>query len=1455
MKTEISRNSHQPKKRYSGVYQQQGRMLTDADWNELVEILKGRLNEALKDVVGNGSPLHRNVINNEADPPELQWGHLNIDGIVGEIRSADPYKIDFDYNLQNDFPSAPPLDGEYIYYADIWERTVTYLMETRLRDKGLHGADTCTRKQVMAQVKWCPYDSANPNNYPEQSVKNPPKGDAELTLTLRKTTIKPDPCDPCESQLDVESKVGNYLFRVEVHDVEGDADNPTIITLKWSRENGAEQFEVKGTKEEMPNGFISDKWVYEFFDKTSERHLGVHLADSEWKPARGLLTEIKESTESANSYATKAALPIPGSSETEKFVRRWDGYCTLDLSLMKLTEGVDKGVPLDTTNGIGDAGHLSIGGSLEIVLSSIDFDMELKDKTFVAGDYWLVDVREVEDKPDDLLMSKELPLGIEHHYLTLGKVIGGTLKPNPEADRKYAFPPLTELTRLFHVGGDGQEAMPNDFVPQSMKIGVTNGEWPVAGAIVEFSVAKGGGKLKSKLDEMLDKYETVTDEYGRAKCEWKLGPGVGDDRAKKQRVEVKLINPNSVPGDPESERYLDHPPIHFYANLSTAGRVDYTAVCSEGDGEETVYSLLSGESDITWPVEHGDHSHLTVKDVLDALLCKLAASHIPFDPGICGPEVSPTVKEGLGITEERTTIHDVLQKLLCELRAEIIPYDPNKSPGTTSRWRDIKELSGSGDLVEPNTVQKAIDDLIIWLESTDITYQVPECSSAAPPTLRSLLPELKDKNPGDLIKVDMVLDKLLCDLKATHLPLDKTVAGLCDDFDTADTVQDALQILCDRRSGGGGCAATVGIGGTYITIQEAFDKIKGDYVAICLLPGSHEITGDLVSLRRQSIKITGAGAYACNVILKGDIKFDAKQIILLDTGFSVVDDPEKSIIGRGQIILGKEICDRVDVQGCRFSRTFEGEKGETIPLVIVNAGHVRWQKNDSEANRKIFGYSDGVMPADIPVLVDTYKIFDKLWAWGPVESGIKYEEFESDIDSAAVSIKALSVEDRDVWVKSKPAEIIELPYDSRPRVRTLDTMISMDVTLDAAPTLDRIAFTAYTPPIMVSPRDSVDGVYEMLAKVESISVATIKDVLRRMLWASYEDDVALAVGGAPDYVDISYNTISGILSLQEDYPNIIPVPATGLEINISVEAYPQYITSESGVGVLHGNSISRIVTKIPAGTFVNNVIVKPLSGFDQLSLTDNVFGGPGNTLISTCLTLDGNRFEWSEHMEVVALAIAQSGTFTGNQGGYSVMKNNITLTTDIAIQRVVEERRQSSNKLIFRDVLFDVKSGQGGGYLERYLKWRNGDEIPAGTVMAFSANRPPDGWLECDGTQLESTEYPALFDAIGKEFGPGNESERSFNIPNLTDRFIRGWDGKTVGVRQGYTTAMPKRGFGTNNSGAHGHSNITVSGLFWGAPLTSLQYGSDYLSHAHAIIGGDPETRPTNVSFMYCIKY
>ena len=141
MKTQISRDSHVPKKRYSGVYQQQGRMITDADWNELVDLLKQRLADALKDVIGSGVPngTERGLaIEDSSGAIKIRPGHVYVDGVKGELLS-DQDRVDFD--AQGDFPYAPlPAAGSKIY-ADVWERVIVSLEDGNLRDFGLHGAD------------------------------------------------------------------------------------------------------------------------------------------------------------------------------------------------------------------------------------------------------------------------------------------------------------------------------------------------------------------------------------------------------------------------------------------------------------------------------------------------------------------------------------------------------------------------------------------------------------------------------------------------------------------------------------------------------------------------------------------------------------------------------------------------------------------------------------------------------------------------------------------------------------------------------------------------------------------------------------------------------------------------------------------------------------------------------------------------------------------------------------------------------------------------------------------------------------------------------------------------------------------------------------------------------------------------------------------------------------------
>ena len=75
MKTQISRlpdTLHTP---WSGVYQQQGRMIADADWNALTEVMKARLNDALFDIVGSGSPDRGGIVASDgAGTYELVWG-------------------------------------------------------------------------------------------------------------------------------------------------------------------------------------------------------------------------------------------------------------------------------------------------------------------------------------------------------------------------------------------------------------------------------------------------------------------------------------------------------------------------------------------------------------------------------------------------------------------------------------------------------------------------------------------------------------------------------------------------------------------------------------------------------------------------------------------------------------------------------------------------------------------------------------------------------------------------------------------------------------------------------------------------------------------------------------------------------------------------------------------------------------------------------------------------------------------------------------------------------------------------------------------------------------------------------------------------------------------------------------------------------------------------------------
>lgn len=431
MKTQISRDSFDRDKRYSGVYLQQGRMITDADWNEETEISRRRLDDALADVVTSGVPRDGGV---ELDavagqPLRLRGGRLYAAGTGALVTGtqADPAQP-FGLHQQADLPLpdgvTPPAKG-YRLYADVWERAVTSLEDApQLRDPAFHGADTAGRTQTMAQLKWC-----DPGVDPENPAVNPRVGDARLTLTLRSQLAGLDPCDPCAREIAVPPRVGNYLFRVEVHAVEGGPKNPTRLVLKWSSENGAEHHAV-GTE---PADFKGSDWVYEFFTLRTEKHLGVHLAGG-ITPLAGQLVE---------GFPAVAPAGFP-------FVRRWDGYCALQRQGggWALQDGRERGVDLSTTSAAGADGHVSLGGGLGVQLSALTLQLGLSAQAvFVAGDFWLAPVREPVHAPGDVVLDQEPPAGIRHAYLLLATVdnTGAAVAPDTNRRQRLDFPSLTTL--------------------------------------------------------------------------------------------------------------------------------------------------------------------------------------------------------------------------------------------------------------------------------------------------------------------------------------------------------------------------------------------------------------------------------------------------------------------------------------------------------------------------------------------------------------------------------------------------------------------------------------------------------------------------------------------------------------------------------------------------------------------------------------------------------------------------------------------------------------------------------------------------------------------------------------------------------------------------------------------------------------------------------------------------
>jgi microcystin-dependent protein len=159
------------------------------------------------------------------------------------------------------------------------------------------------------------------------------------------------------------------------------------------------------------------------------------------------------------------------------------------------------------------------------------------------------------------------------------------------------------------------------------------------------------------------------------------------------------------------------------------------------------------------------------------------------------------------------------------------------------------------------------------------------------------------------------------------------------------------------------------------------------------------------------------------------------------------------------------------------------------------------------------------------------------------------------------------------------------------------------------------------------------------------------------------------------------------------------------------------------------------------------------------------------------------------------------------------------------------------------------------------LDVHDANALPTGSYIQFAGSQAPEGFLVCNGGEISRTTYSALFAVIGTTYGSGDGST-TFNLPNLTDRFLQGSTSvgtvKDAGLPniEGYTSSGAMYfEIGTNGAltGRNSNSNRNLNTY-----EVSYKYANELYfnaSDSNSIYGNSTTVQPPALTCLICIKY
>lgn len=399
----------------------------------------------------------RDLVVMGGDGTSVGAGRFHGDGLAASKESHGTYFT------QADLPQADPAalavvpEGRRrIDWAclDLWERPLSFAERPALRDVALRGIDTCTRTQLVAQVRLLAgaevalANSAEPPTAAFAALQRIGQG----TLSTKdKPAAVLDPCaDPCEPAI-AGPYLGedNRLFRVEIHragDI-GAASAAGTATFKWSRENaGSVTPLLSDAAAAATSVFVERPDLFAIGEL-------IEVADDIME----LITGPDEDRINHRAHLRGALRRITSINLDTRRVA-WDDASVVDPLLMPLHSGLPRAMRAAQHAKITRWDGTAACTAGDIVLAD-GIVIEFGGQAFAPGDHWLFATRTVDRSVERLIDAP--PRGIRHAYYKLAAIHRSRAAAAPEVvfceDLRPRLAPLPEqdASRIAYDPGAG----------------------------------------------------------------------------------------------------------------------------------------------------------------------------------------------------------------------------------------------------------------------------------------------------------------------------------------------------------------------------------------------------------------------------------------------------------------------------------------------------------------------------------------------------------------------------------------------------------------------------------------------------------------------------------------------------------------------------------------------------------------------------------------------------------------------------------------------------------------------------------------------------------------------------------------------------------------------------------------------------------------------------------------